>query len=255
MRVFYTVLFALIPFLSFSQSQFTNRISKGIDVGLAFKNDHTAPSFTYYELLHLGRQEVFSLGWTFRAGGVYGRNLDYTTAPARLTRGETGFGALTADVRPAYIDTLHFDRTSQSLFNVGLVAQVKLGPVELGGSADILGFALGRLRNARISSSKGGYYVDTAADDDSLIYFAPKHTAQSAHPRSINVRLLGDNDRGSLATEVYARFLITKRIGVKVAYQWLTTEMKLNQNRTLDGNLRYRNRVAMPYIALSFPLF
>ncbi len=255
MRVFYTILFAIIPLVSFSQSQFNNRISKGIDLGIGFKNDHTAPSFTYYELLNLGRQEVFSLGWTFRAGGVYGKNVDYITAPARLTRGETGLAALTADVRPSYIDTLRFDRTSQSMFNVGLTARIKLGPVELGGSADLLGFALGRLRSAKILSSKGGYYVDTASEDDSLIYFAPKHTAQSAHPRSINVRLLGDNDRGSLATEVYARFLITKRIGVKVAYQWLTTEMKLVQDRTLDGNLRYRNRAAMPYVALSFPMF
>lgn len=255
MKGFYTILFAFLPFVSFSQSQFTNRISKGMDVGLAFKNDHTAPSLTYYELLHLGRQQVFSLGWTFRAGGVYGKDVDYITAPARLTRGETGLAALTADVRPTNIDTLRFDRTSQSMVNFGLVAQVKLGPVELGASADLLGFALGRLRSAKILSSKGGYYVDTASEEDSLIYFSPKHTTQSAHPRSINVRLLGDNDRGSLATEVYARFLITKRIGVKVAYQWLTTEMKLNQDRTLDGNLRYRNRVAMPYVALAFPFF
>lgn len=255
MKKLLACLLSLLSVTSFAQFPGSNRILSGIDLGTAFQKGTVAPSLTYYELLTVGRQKVFSIGWTFSAGYVNGHNVAFTTAPARLTREKTGIEALSAPLIYRNMDTVTLERTTQTLLNVGLRAQVKLGPVELGGSADVLGFILGRTKLGHVISSTGGYYTKDHSNHDSLVYFRDGQQMQYTKAKGISARLLGDNDRGSLATEVYARVMINHRIGVKAGYKWLTTETRLKIANTADDNLRYRRRTEMPYIAITFPFF
>ena len=245
----------LLSVNSWGQSPVSSRILSGIDLGASFQKGTFSPSITYYELLNIGKQKTFSVGWTFTTAYVAGSNVSYITAPAKLTRGKTGFEALSASIIERNIDTINLEKATQTIFNFGLRAQLKLGPIELGGSADLLGFVLGRTRLGQVVSSKGGYYGTNKAGRDSLIYFRGDQQWQYAKAKGVTIRLLGDNDRGSLATEAYARLMINRRIGIKVAYQWLTTETQLKLTKTVDGNLRYRRRVEMPYVAVTFPFF
>ena len=68
MKKLLACLLSLLSVASFAQFPGANRILSGIDVGAAFQKGTFAPSLTYYELLTVGRQKAFSIGWTFSVG-------------------------------------------------------------------------------------------------------------------------------------------------------------------------------------------
>ncbi|WP_138992409.1 hypothetical protein [Larkinella sp. C7] len=254
MRKIVTLVLIFTSAIAFSQTPTASRISSGVDVGTAFKKDYLAPSFTYYELLNLDANKIFSIGWTIKGGNFYGDNLNYTTAPARLTREKTGFGAIGAPEVAANIDTMRFDWVTVSTVNFGLRAQVRLGPVEVGAGADLIGLGFGRSREGRYRSTTGRFEHTNADSEIDTVSFRVS-PLQYAQPQRLNVRLLGDNDLGSLSSEVYVRLKVLRRMGVKVGYHWITTEMRASNLNIDDDNRRFRNRAAMGYVALTFPFY
>lgn len=245
------ILLALVRF-GHAQSPVAARIRSGYDVGMAYATGNYNPSLTYYQLLTLGEHRLFSIGYTARLTPFYGDNLNFYTAPARLTRGKTGFSALGAPLIDQNVDTVRFDYVTTTALNVGIRAQVNLGKVELGASADLLGLTLGRWRDVRYISSTGRFR--TGAGDTTLT-FQGANASQRAFPTRANVRLLGDNDRGTLATEVYARVRLNQRVGIKAGYQWLTTEVTVANRDIVANNDRFRHRVGMAYVAVTLPIF
>ncbi|GAB3563509.1 hypothetical protein GCM10027578_07320 [Spirosoma luteolum] len=243
------LLLATVPGLA--QSPVSARLSSGYDLGMAYTTDRYNPSLAYYQLLNIGQHKLFSVGWTLRFGAFYGDNINYTTAPARLTRGKTGFAALSADEIPANIETVRFDYAVLTSANVGVRAQINLGRLELGGSADLIGLTLGRTRTGRFLNSAGRFRVDSATTAP----FTGANAFQAARPTRFNARMLGDNDMGSLSTELFARFRINQRIAIKAGYQWQTTEMKVSNRDVVADNDRYRNRTGFPYLAVTLPIF
>ncbi|GAB4030064.1 hypothetical protein [Spirosoma gilvum] len=251
-----TPLLFLISVCSFAQSPVSARLSSGYDVGMAYATDHYNPSIAYYQMLNVGERKLFSLGWTARLGAFYGDNLNYYTAPARLTRGKSGFAAIGAPLIENNIDTIRYDYVSMTSLNIGIRAQINLGKVELGASADLLGLAIGKSRIGRYKSSTGQFALRSASGADSVnVYFQGNNVFQKSSPSHFNVRLLGDNDVGTLATEVFARVHLTQRLAVKLGYQWLVTETKTENRDVIADNNRFRHRAGMAYLALTFPVF
>lgn len=247
-------LIALLTFVtiqSYAQSPVSTRLSSGYELGMAYSIDNYNPSVGYYQLINFGDRKLIALGWTARLGAFYGDNINYYTAPARLTRGETGFGALSAPLVNNNIDTLRFDLATMTSASLGIRLQVNLGRVEFGASADLFGLTLGRRRTARYQSSTGRF----STGDSTSAPFQGTNAFQRARPSYLNVRLLGDNDRGTLSTEVYARYHLGQRLAIKAGYQWLTSEYTVqNRDITTDNN-RFRNRAGMVYLGLTFPIF
>ncbi|GAB4017311.1 hypothetical protein [Spirosoma koreense] len=250
MKQVFGALLSLLTVSSFAQSPVAARLKSGLDIGMAYTTGHYNPSLAYYQLINVGKQKIFSLGWTARLGAFYGDNLNYYTAPARLTRGKTGFGALGAPLINGNIDTVRYDYVTMTSLTFGVRAQVHLGKVELGASADLLGLTLGRSRTGRYTSSTGMFMADSIQT-----YFRGPNTFQASHPSYLSARLLGDNDLGTLSTEVYARILIGQRLGIKLGYQWLTTETTVKNRDIVADNNRFRHRVGLPYLALTLPVF
>ncbi len=236
---------------SFAQSPVSARLSSGYDLGMAYSTDRYNPSFQYYQLLNIGSRKLISLGWNFRVGAFYGDNINYYTAPARLTRGKSGFGALGAPLIEDNIDRVRFDYATMTSANIGIRGQINLGRVEIGATADLVGLTLGRTRIGRVSSANGRYRVDSVTTRA----FTGVYAEQSARPTRLNAQLLGDNAMGTLSTEVYARVRISQRVGIKVGYQWLTSEMRLSNRDVVADNDRYRNRSGMAYLAVTLPIF
>jgi hypothetical protein len=256
MKKFLVAIFILFSLHSFAQSPVAARLSSGFDVGMAFAKNNYNPSIAYYQLLNIGERKLFALGWTMRLGAFYGDNLNYYTAPARLTHGKTGFNALAGPLIADNIDTVRYDYVTMTSFNVGIRAQVNLGMVELGASADLLGLTVGKWRTGRYQSSTGQYALrNVAGQDSALVYFQGVNTFQRSYPSRVNLRLLGDNDIGTLSTEIYARIHISQRIAIKAGYQWLTTETTVANRDVVADNDRFRHRVGMTYVALTFPIF
>ncbi|WP_420148403.1 hypothetical protein [Spirosoma sp.] len=251
MKKLLVAFFTLVSVYGFAQSPVSNRISSGADLGMAYTTRNYNPSFTYYQLLNFGEKKLFSIGWTLRLGAFYGDNLNYYTAPARLTREKTGFSAIGAPLVISNIDTVRYDYVTMTSANFGVRAQIKLGPVEVGASADLLGLTIGKSRTGRIASSTGKF----TRPDSTTAYFRGADVFQSSRPSRFNARLLGDNDIGTLSTEVFARIFIKQRVGIKAGYQWLVTETKIDNRDIVADNNRFRNRVGMPYLAVTLPVF
>ena len=253
------VLVALLLALSlhsFAQSPVAARLKSGFDIGMGYSKDKYNPSIAYYQLLNIGERKLFSLGWTARLGAFYGDNLNYYTAPARLTRGKSGFGALSGPLINSNIDTVRFDYVTMTSLNVGIRAQINLGWIEFGASSDLVGLTLGKSRIGRYQSSAGQYQLTNAAGQDSTTaYFQGASTFQRTTPGRLNARLLGDNDIGTLSSEVYARVHINQRVAIKVGYQWLTTETTVNNRDVIADNNRFRNRAQLYYVAVTLPVF
>ncbi len=253
------VICAVLLFVSLhtlAQSPVSARLSSGYDLGMAYSTNKYHPSLAYYQLINIGERKLFALGWTARLGAFYGDNLNYYTAPARLTRGKAGLAALSGPLVTDNIDTVRYDYVTMTSLNIGIRAQVNLGRVELGASVDLLGFTFGKSRTGRYKSANGQFRLYKASGADSTTaYFQGANTFQSSRPSLFNLRLLGDNDRGTLSTEVYARVRVSQRMGVKLGYQWLTTETTVSKRDVIADNNRFRNRAGMAYVALTFPIF
>ena len=256
------LLFACLPICALAQAPVSSRLSSGMEIGASFKSNVLSPSATYYQLLNLTPNKTLSIGWTSTFRTFYADNLDYTTAPAYLSRGgKTVFYALGAPLAVGNLDTLRMSRASATSINFGARIQLRLGPVELGASADILGLTLGLTRVGKYLSQNGYTIVKASTGRDSTAFFVKAAngvdaTSQSAKPTIANLQLLGDNSIGNLATEVYAKVLIGQRVGVKLGYQWVTTEYTTSVVNAADDNSRFRNRTGgMPYIAVAFPFF
>lgn len=254
MQKYIPILFVLLSITVRAQSPVSSRVGSGFDAGFAFKKDNYSPSLTYFQVLNIGQKRLLSVGWTVRLAKFHGDNLNFYTAPARLTRAATGFDALGPALRLANIDTVRFDYVTNTSLNFGVRAEVHLGPIDLGGSADVLGIAFGKTRVGRVISS--GTYAVNGSKADSILRFTGDNRFQRMRPTGVNIRLLGDNDIGNLTAELYARIRINQRLLIKGGYQWQTAEMYFRGDiRPTDGNKRYRHRVSMPFVALTFPIF
>lgn len=217
-------------------------VSGGVDVGLGLQTNRVNPSVTYYELKSLTRSHTLLVGWTARLSAFYGQELDYYTAPARLTR-------------VAAIDTVHFSRQTQTSLNVGVRAEWHLGRLQLGASVDLLGLTvLGRSRMGQVYSSTGLFTQTDSLGQDQQLPYQGAAVFQQASPTRFNLKLWGDRERGMSTTEVYARVYIVPKVALKVGYQWLSTEIKLANRDVVADNARFRNRVGLPYLALTLPI-
>lgn len=256
MKKMLAVLTAFVTSQSFAQSPVSARLQSGYDLGMAYSTGNYNPSVAYYQLINVGGRKLFAVGWNIRLGAFYGDNLDYYTAPARLTREKTGFAALGAPLVIRNIDTVRYDYVTMTSASVGVRAQVNLGKLTIGASADLLGLTFGKKRIGRYKSSTGQYTIKGVAGKDSInIPFQGAGASQSSRPSTLNVRLLGDNDRGTLSTELYARYRINDRFGIKVGYQFLTTEMTVANRDVIADNDRFRHRASMAYVAVTLPVF
>lgn len=256
MKKMLAVLTAFITTQAFAQSPVSARLQSGYDIGMAYTTGNYNPSAAYYQLINIGDRKLFAVGWNIRLGAFYGDNLNYYTAPARLTREKTGFSALGAPLVIRNIDTVRYDYVTMTSASVGVRAQVNLGKLTIGASADLLGLTFGKKRDGRYKSSTGQYTIQGASGKDSTsVPFQGASVFQSSRPSALNIRLLGDNDRGTLSTEIYARYSINQRFGIKVGYQMLTTEMTVANRDIIADNNRFRHRANMAYIAVTLPVF
>ena len=227
-------------------------ISGGVDGQMGVKNGSFNPSISYFELIGIGKRKSIFIGWTGRLSAFYGNNLDYITAPARLTRGEGSLRSIGKPLLIDNIDTLHDGHTAHTSLNLGIRLEYYVGRVTLGASVDLLGFTFLRHSQTDYLSSSTGLFMAV----DSLGRTLPKpyqgvNAYQSATPQRFNIRLLGDNNRGMLTTELYLRCQLSKEIGLKANYQWVTTELFIGNKDIVSNNNRFRNRITMLSIGIT----
>ena len=100
---------------------------------------------------------------------------------------------------------------------------------------DAIGFSFGK--------STTGNYINGA-----------QGSVESSQPTAFNVLLISDNDRGSLNSAFFGRYLLNKKWGIKGGVQFLFTEYTTDTEvqQFPEPNDRFRNKSLMFMLGASY---
>jgi len=224
--------------ISDSQAQGARSLQQFLDLDAGIGKSEGSVVLSYNINKSLGKKKRIVLGLGARYNGYLGKNQYFVTAPAALTSGSTGPGVLFKENIDANMDT--FLIKSAQVNSINLLVTLGFNVSErlmLHFNIDAIGFSFG-------SSTRGNYINGVQGK------------MESAKPTSLNLLLVSDNDKGSLNSELFARYLIGEKWGIKGGVQFLfseyTTDTELQQFP--EPNDRFRNKSLMFSAGVSYKL-
>jgi long-subunit fatty acid transport protein len=215
--LFFTLLF--ISLATFAQEK-----SKYIQVGGAFGSSNGSINISGQKDWYLGKKNRIIIGTGLRFTSFFGKNVTFITAPAKFTTDDKSIDSLLAPKPALY--------SLNAMINLGYKISDKL---EVGFNIDALGLSFGPEGSPSFISNK-------------------KSTVTKAKPTSPNTLLVGDNDRGSLNSQFYARYKLNNKIGLNLAYQYLFNELTtITKVQTVpEANDRFRAKSSQIYVGISY---
>lgn len=215
----------------------TNRFA---DIAVTGGKSQGAVAASYVYSWRLGSKKKWEAGLGLRYTGYLGTKKDFTTAPGRLARSTTvPFLIVFASQQTANWDTLSVQRPLINSINLSANFGYHFTQKwSLGFNIDLIGFSFGR-KTSGILTSNGITKADPVLK-----------------PAAFNVLLTGDNDYGSLNSEVFLKYKLNRRWGVKAVYQFYFAEYRTTtiQQTAPDGTLvdRFRNKANMLGAGVSY---
>ncbi|MCG9879463.1 MAG: hypothetical protein MH472_02585 [Bacteroidia bacterium] len=209
------------PFLG--KAQFLSKDNHA-DLNFSSNGKQSAISASAFHMHYLGSKKKFGIGYGLRYTGNMGSNSEFTTAPAKLTKEEKN------------LDTLSFGSHQVNSLNLAIYLQYNITPklaVEF--NIDALGFSFGSNETAKYNSSKR----------------STQAAEQTAKPTSLNALLVGDNDIGSLSSEMLIRYKINDKFSVKAGAAYIFTEYTTDNSLYVDNN-RFRNKSMQGMLGVSY---
>ncbi|MEO7305958.1 MAG: hypothetical protein ABIR78_12780 [Ferruginibacter sp.] len=199
-------------------------------------------SLAYVYNWKLGKRNKIELGLGARFTSYFGSNLYFRTAPAKLTSGKTGPSVLFADDINPNIDSVLFPKAQINSLNLSLNVGYNFSKrFSAGLTIDAIGFSFGKKQT-------GVYYGNNFATGIPV----------TAKPTGFNLLLISDNDKGSLNSELFARYKWNDSWGVKLGFQFLfaeyTTDSKVQTTPGGDMNDRFRKKMAGVAIGVTYNL-
>ena len=224
-------------------AQGLDKTYKTLDLAVGGGGGGFSPALSFTQSWGLGKSNRFKIGYVVRVTSCFGGKADFRTAPARFTSGESSFSALFADDIIANIDTFSVKSFQTNALNIGIILQYALSnKLEIGVNIDATGKTWGGTVSGDLISKKNKRK------------FQDGSTSSSANPETFNFLLVSDSDIGSLNSEVYVRYWVTNKIGIRagISHQFveLTTEKKVEINGRLNDT--WRLKTTMPIFAVSY---
>ncbi len=194
------------------------------DLSVGFGSSQGAIAAGYFHNWNFGAKKKLFIGTGVRFTSFYGKNINFTSAPASLAGDAKKEDTLIAP-KPS-INSLNL------LINLGYNLNSK---IQIGFNIDAIGFSFGPEGSPNFKSN--GVISST-----------------KAKPTSFNALLVGNNDKGSLNSEFYLRYKVSDKIGIKGAYQYLFNELTTNTKiqTTPAQNDRFRNKASLINIGVSY---
>lgn len=214
-------------FLSFVFVVFGSVAQNGTSVELGGAVGSSVGSISGAGFKHwgIGSKKRFYIGTGLRFTSLFGNNVNFTTAPANFT----------SDAKN--VDTLLAPSPSVSSLNLMVSLGYKISEkFDVGFNIDAFGISFGP--TGMPSYIRNG-----------------KSTPSSASPTtSPNILLIGDNDKGSLNSQLFVRYKLSDHLGLKVAYQYLFNELTTTTKiQTIPStNDRFRAKSTMVYVGLNY---
>jgi hypothetical protein len=198
-------------------------------------------SFGWERLHGLGKRKAFNLGYGIRYSLAGGTNIGFTTAPAKLTSGQTGPQVFFSENLVNNIDTITFKNISQHSINLSIhIAYVFSKKFQAEFNIDAAGFSFGGIRTGTFKSSA-----------DSLNKFNGNVTAR---PTPFNLLLVSDNDLGQLNSEIALSYFVKPNIGIRFGASFLFSEFTTDKKLYLDND-RFRYKSLMGMIGIVYRPF
>lgn len=195
----------------------------------AIGSSEFSTAFAYQHLWLLGKKRKLGLGAGVRLTNYFGFNKYFITAPAELTSGKTGPGVFFTENIEENIDSVLFKNAQVNSLNLSINIQYAFTKKFAAGfNIDAIGFSFGGKKDAT--------------------YFGNNGTggATSAKPTGFNLLLISDNDKGSLNSEFYGKYMFNNKWAAKLGYQFLfveyTTDTKVQTTPDGQTNDRFRNK-------------
>lgn len=207
-----------------------------VTVGVGNMEGTISASFNYD--IALGKKKKIAVGFGGRVTAYLGKNQYYETAPAELTSGSTGPGVLFRENIVANMDTLLIKSAQVNSLNLMITVGYNITEkLMLRFNIDAVGFSFGKeITGNYINGSQG--------------------SMEPAKPTSFNALLISDNDRGSLNSELFARYMLTEKWGLKGGLQFHFTEYTTDSEvqQFPEPNDRFRNKSLMLSAGVSYKL-
>ena len=238
------ILYVLLSVITLNlAAQGLDKTYKTLDLAVGGGGGGFSPALSFTQSWGLGKSNRFKIGYVVRVTSYFGGKADFRTAPARFTSGESSFSALFADDIMANIDTFSVKSFQTNALNIGIILQYALSnKLEIGVNIDATGKTWGGTVSGDLISKKNKRK------------FQDGSTSSSANPETFNFLLVSDSDIGSLNSEVYVRYWVTNKIGIRagISHQFaeLTTEKKVEINGRLNDT--WRLKTTMPIFAVSY---
>jgi long-subunit fatty acid transport protein len=216
-----TLLFFSFIFLSFGAMA---QNGTSFELGGAIGSSVNSISASGFQNFGIGSKKKFYIGTGIRFTTFFGKNVNFTTAPADLT------------VDDKNVDTLLAPSPSLNSLNLTINLGYKISEkFDVGFNIDAIGISFGPTGTPS--------YIRNG-----------KSIASSASPTSPNILLVGDNDKGSLNSHLFVRYKLSDHLGLKVAYQYLFNELTTTTKiQTIpSANDRFRAKSTMVYVGLNY---
>lgn len=224
------LVFLMVYNVCMSQQKTITHKSQWIDLTATVGSSQGTAALSYVHTWKIGLRKKLEAGLGARFTSMFGEKIDYTTAPAKLSRtNATPFITVFAGQKTVNWDTLAVQRPFVNSLNLsvnfGYNLNSRLSAIF---NIDLLGFSFGRKSPAILTSN------------------GTTRTEPNAKPAGFNALLTGDLDYGSLNSEFSLKYKLNNRWAVRGVYQFLFTEYKTNTIRQTapDGTMvdRFRNK-------------
>ena len=209
-----------------------------IDLDVAVGNSEGTMALSLNFDKNLGKKKRIVVGGGARFTSYLGKNQYYITAPAELTSGDTGPGVIFKENIEANIDSFLIKTAQVNSLNLFVTLGYNVSSRLLFRfNIDVIGFSFGKSANGNYINGSQGAMV-------------------SSHPTPFNLLLVSDNDKGSLNSEFFGRYLLNDKWGVKAGVQFHFTEYTTDTEvqQLPEPNDRFRNKSLMFMLGVSYKL-
>ncbi|MEP7236747.1 MAG: hypothetical protein ABI685_02740 [Ferruginibacter sp.] len=236
------LVFVIFSFLNAAtaQEKKVRAVNQFADVTAGFGSSQVSGAASYVHTWKLGKRKKAEAGFGLRYTGYFGSNLYFKTAPAKLTSGKTGPGVLFADDITPNIDSVLFSKAQVNALNLSINFGYNFTKrFSIGLNIDAIGFSFGKKQS-------GIYYGNNFATGVPV----------TAKPTVFNLLLISDNDKGTLNSELFAKYKWNDSWGVKLAFQFLfaeyTTNTPVQTTPSGDKNDRFRKKMAGVGVGITY---
>jgi hypothetical protein len=227
-----TISLLLLTFLTtFAQRYHT------ADVAVSFGSGF-APTLSYSQLY--GKKFKYGLGLRFTS--FIAGQTDLITAPAKLTAGKESFAAFFEPKKiTTQLDTLGLSNVQSNALNLNIQLQYSItSKIEVGFNIDAVGLSFG--------GKQTGTFIAKQTDAQGK---ANNNKVQTASPTTLNLLLVSDSDIGSLNSELYGRYWLNDKFGIRAGLSFQFVEYTATQKLAFDND-RFRGKFLQPMIAVSY---